>query len=1076
MFGRGGPRCGTLAGAVQVLLLVGFARADTLADFQRLSQQFARQFDAGEYQQAEQTALALRGLAEGPLRRAPVALGRALGMQARVVARQGRHDDAERLYQQAITVLDGSGERGQSDLGIVLNSLGDLYRQLARYGQAEPAYRRALEVWEKQLGPAHQNVAAAVYNLAAVNHAMGRYAEAEPLARRALEIDIKLHGPEHFDVASCLSLIATLYHEQGRDDEAEPMYQRALAIQEKALGPQHPHVADTLHNMVRVQQDRGRYAEAELLARQALEIRRRSLPADHPDVADSLHLLAGLLNRQGRHDEAVPFCRDALVIRMRRYGRDHGDVADSLAEMANLYDSQGRHAEEEDFLNQALEIRRKVFGDEHPKVAASLGSLALMYEALGRTAEAERACREALDIRERRLGRDHPDVANTLHNLASLLASSGRYEEADELLDRAIGSKKSRPRARGPVPQPLPKADLAWRTGRKEAAVEPRAGDGLCRAAGLWLRQRWQRAHLRENDRRLRADGSVAERAGRRGRGLFRDRAEPRWSLLDQMATQGVDLLAGLPKAQAGPAPPARTGGPAAEVATWEKQLGCWRTAETLLLTRDRELESLAVKLGRARRDYVAAYSDLRNASPACRLTRGERIGPASLDAISSGRPSATTLWLEYLLGAKATWWSSPPRGRRGSSGCRSARTRPLRLGVDAGPLTAGRLGRAGQRRGTGVLSQVSTAGDAERARLAAPGLAAAREVLVPAAEREALTRGKIEHLVVVPDGPLALLPLETLVVAAGGGEPRYLLDAGPPITYAPSATILRNLEDRKPDSTGTARLLSVGDPQYEASPPGETGGAQARQSTAADYTRLGGRLARLPYTGWETEWVAGVVGEQGFAVDRLTQSEATESRVRAAMPSHWIIHMACHGLADQAYGNLFGALALCPGRAPADPADDGFLTLPEIYALDLRGAELAVLSACRTNYGPQQRGEGIWALSRGFLVAGARRVVASNWLVDDEAAASLVSYYLAARRPRPEAAWPGRLLRCTAPGQAVGPSQREMEDTVLLEHVRARGNAVGGAIRCIASVALPRASAGSDLWPNIQVEMRERR
>ena len=38
-----------------MLLLVGFARADTLADFQRLSQQFARQFDAGEYQQAEQT-------------------------------------------------------------------------------------------------------------------------------------------------------------------------------------------------------------------------------------------------------------------------------------------------------------------------------------------------------------------------------------------------------------------------------------------------------------------------------------------------------------------------------------------------------------------------------------------------------------------------------------------------------------------------------------------------------------------------------------------------------------------------------------------------------------------------------------------------------------------------------------------------------------------------------------------------------------------------------------------------------------------------------------------------------------
>ena len=61
-----------------------------------------------------------------------------------------------------------------------------------------------------------------------------------------------------------------------------------------------------------------------------------------------------------------------------------------------------------------------------------------------------------------------------------------------------------------------------------------------------------------------------------------------------------------------------------------------------------------------------------------------------------------------------------------------------------------------------------------------------------------------------------------------------------------------------------------------------------------------------------------------------------------------------------------------------------------------MKGSELAILSACQTNYGPQQKGEGTWALSRGFLVAGSRRVVASNWLVDDEATASLVSFFCA--------------------------------------------------------------------------------
>lgn len=86
------------------------------------------------------------------------------------------------------------------------------------------------------------------------------------------------------------------------------------------------------------------------------------------------------------------------------------------------------------------------------------------------------------------------------------------------------------------------------------------------------------------------------------------------------------------------------------------------------------------------------------------------------------------------------------------------------------------------------------------------------------------------------------------------------------------------------------------------------------------------------------------------------------------------------------------GAVGCGAVTAQFAPEKDGYLTLSEIYELDMRGCELVVLSACESNLGPQQRGEGSWALSHGFLVAGARRVVATNWLVDDEAAASLVS------------------------------------------------------------------------------------
>jgi len=220
-------------------------------------------------------------------------------------------------------------------------------------------------------------------------------------------------------------------------------------------------------------------------------------------------------------------------------------------------------------------------------------------------------------------------------------------------------------------------------------------------------------------------------------------------------------------------------------------------------------------------------------------------------------------------------------------------------------------------------------------------------------------------------------------------------------IAYGPSAKVLQNLSQRAAESLPNEvdPVLSVADPVYpESENPllaSRSGENRLDQTPASRHGFLRGRLTRLPYSGKESGWVKQVFEARGIHVTQLIREQATERSFRSHAEQRRILHLACHGLADQQYGNLFGSLALTPGpRADNDPVDDGFLTLAEIYTLDLRGCELAILSACQTNDGPQQRGEGIWSLARGFLAAGAKRTVASNWLVDDEAAASLVSYF----------------------------------------------------------------------------------
>jgi CHAT domain-containing protein len=99
-------------------------------------------------------------------------------------------------------------------------------------------------------------------------------------------------------------------------------------------------------------------------------------------------------------------------------------------------------------------------------------------------------------------------------------------------------------------------------------------------------------------------------------------------------------------------------------------------------------------------------------------------------------------------------------------------------------------------------------------------------------------------------------------------------------------------------------------------------------------------------------------------------------------------LHFATHGVLDSRHPELSGlVLSEYDQRGQQQ---DGVLRLNDIYNLHL-DADLVVLSACRTALGKEVRGEGLIGLTRGFMYAGAARVLASLWSVEDRATAVLM-------------------------------------------------------------------------------------
>jgi CHAT domain-containing protein len=85
---------------------------------------------------------------------------------------------------------------------------------------------------------------------------------------------------------------------------------------------------------------------------------------------------------------------------------------------------------------------------------------------------------------------------------------------------------------------------------------------------------------------------------------------------------------------------------------------------------------------------------------------------------------------------------------------------------------------------------------------------------------------------------------------------------------------------------------------------------------------------------------------------------------------------------------------------------EDGLLHAAEIVQLHLN-ADLVVLSACDTGIGVMEGEEGVAALSRAFLLAGAKGVVSTLWSINDEYSLVVMRHFyehLAAHEPTAEA------------------------------------------------------------------------
>jgi serine/threonine protein kinase len=327
-----------------------------------------------------------------------------------------------------------------------LMALKDLARMNfyeGRYDQAEPLYQQALEGLRRVRGPEDWATLAVLNDLAVLAYFKGRYGQAERLFEQALDGRRRALGPDHRDTLETMNNLAMLYNMQGRPVQAEPLVVQVLEGMRRVRGPEHPDTLTLMNNLAMCYVDLDRYDRAEPLFKQALDGRRRTLGPDHPETLASMHTLALLHRAQGRLDRAEPLAEQAREGMRRVLGPEHPETLNATNNLARVYQDLRRYDQVEKLLLPALEIQRRKLGEAHRRTVDAQSTLGRNRLLQRRYAEAEPLLRRCLATVER----ERSDDWMRFH-LQSLLGGSllgqGKYAEAEPLLLAGYEGLKAR--------------------------------------------------------------------------------------------------------------------------------------------------------------------------------------------------------------------------------------------------------------------------------------------------------------------------------------------------------------------------------------------------------------------------------------------------------------------------------------------------------------------------------------------------------------------------------------------------------------------------------------------------------
>lgn len=864
------------------------------------------------------------------------------------------------LIQQAIGLSKNfhgkSCNKGQMEIAECYYCLGRIKVSLIEYDEAIDYYKMGL----KTINEIKEADTLILEKTALFNHSIGfayyskgNYDKAMKYNNIALKLRIEIFGENHIQVADCYNNIGTNYYYKNDFEKAFDFFQKAIEIQRKNLGENSIYVAKSYNNLGIVCYEIGNYDKALGFYLKAVNIKKIILGESTPEIALGYNNIAEVFIQKKDFDTALEYTSNAIEILKNKYTNANSDLAYSYQNMGTIYSEKGNFNTALSYYQKALQIRKNLYGNHHPELAFNFNKIGKLYQDAGKFDKALEFYKNAIisNIQDYKSNSSHetPDIFLEHINQLSVLSKPYLFESFKEI------------------------AKTFYLKYQKQNTVSSDLDSSIIYYNIAFQVLDFMRKEFKDEDSKLFLSGQTKESfidaamSAFEHNKLYSDTSAQTFEFIEK--SKSATLLADLIESRA-----KQYSGIPMELLEKEKELRTNRDFYSILVNNQRikkdgydtiKVQKWNDKYFSLALEYDTLIDYLEKNYTSYYELKFQIYTPKATD-IQKLLTKDEAL-IEYGLGKKNLFIITITNEEY------NEKVIPIDDHLEKLVINYYRSIKKGE-----TWSFITYSSKLYN-------------LLIDPVKA---TISKKAKLIIIPDDYLYYIPFETLTDTSIPESSRvdfsklnYLI-SNHLVSYNYSSALWINSRKKNLKEQNNSRK----DNFIAFAPVFDKKDSIGTVNINSKY------FSALPNSKEEIQDIQELFKKKGKYAKIYLSNEASEDAFKNNIKGYKYIHIATHGFSNdnnpELSGLVFSNLQKQTANSNATPDTDGILYSGEMYNLDLN-ANLVVLSACETGIGKLIKGEGLIAMTRGFLYSGAPNILFSLWKVPDKHTKNLmVEFY----------------------------------------------------------------------------------